>query len=231
MSMILNPYRYAAAAPSSPFGLASRDFDGINDYVETSYSGILGTSAHSICGWFKTLDVRTGTNNVLMSYGLTSARGHALSVYTTGGALAADYHGTVAYGGSNLNDGEWCHFAISVPSASNVTNLTIYVNGSSISLTTVRTDAINIQEGSAVNIGRYVFLANRHFDGNLADIRLYSRAITSSEAADLAAGTDIDDTGLEGWWLLNNDDVLDYSGNSRDGTNYGSTYSTDGPLD
>lgn len=33
------------------------------------------------------------------------------------------------------------------------------------------------------------------------------------------------------WWLTDNDDVLDYSGNGNHGTNNGSTYSTDGPFD
>ena len=49
-------------------------------------------------------------------------------------------------------------------------------------------------------------------------------------AAAIIAGTNVSD-GLVGHWLTNTDDVLDWSGNENHGTNNGSIYSTDGPLD
>jgi hypothetical protein len=38
-------------------------------------------------------------------------------------------------------------------------------------------------------------------------------------------------SGLIGWWILDDDDVLDYSGEGNDGVDTGTTFSTDGPLD
>ena len=72
-----------------------------------------------------------------------------------------------------------------------------------------------------------------NFDGNIADVRVYDTDIPDSAIEGLAIGTDYQ-TNLVGWWITDVDDgtttIADYAG-ANDGTNTGSTYSTDGPAD
>jgi len=70
----------------------------------------------------------------------------------------------------------------------------------------------------------------RYFTGNMADVREYNRVLSGSDVALLASGIHVP-LGLVGWWMTDADDVSDYSGSGKNGTNYGSAYSSDGPLD
>jgi hypothetical protein len=69
-----------------------------------------------------------------------------------------------------------------------------------------------------------------YLDGQIADFRIYNRAITLPEIVQLESGYHVQDD-LLFWLITDTDDVLDWSGYGNHGTNYGSTYSTDGPLD
>ena len=65
------------------------------------------------------------------------------------------------------------------------------------------------------------------YQGEICDARIYDTDLTASQILDLYNGT-TDRTNLVGQWLTNSDDVLDHAG-TNDGTNNGSTYSTDSP--
>jgi hypothetical protein len=123
---------------------------------------------------------------------------------------------------------DWVHLAVSY---SNITDqLKVYKNG--------------VQVGSGLQGGTYIDVpasafnykigenssGMNDFSGGIADLREYDREITGAEVADIYAGTHVS-SGLIGWWLTDTDDVLDHSGSGNNGTNNGSTYSTDGPLD
>ncbi|MGB2560159.1 MAG: hypothetical protein ACPIG6_06155, partial [Akkermansiaceae bacterium] len=75
-------------------------------------------------------------------------------------------------------------------------------------------------------IGR---LGSVEANGKIADARLYSKELSSAEVQDLADGVHVTDS-LLGWWLDDDDDVLDNAG-TNDGTNNGTTYDADGPAD
>ena len=66
--------------------------------------------------------------------------------------------------------------------------------------------------------------------GNLSDVRLYDKVITSTEAAQLYEDGNIPDDNLVGWWLRDGKDLRDWSRSRNDGSSFGSTYSIDGPA-
>ncbi len=78
--------------------------------------------------------------------------------------------------------GSWTHVAATITGGS---NLTIYANG--VSVYTGVTDTIAANAGSFA-VGRAGDAAGEYFAGNIDDVRVYNRALSASEIADLAAG-------------------------------------------
>ena len=77
------------------------------------------------------------------------------------------------------------------------------------------------------------------FAGKLADVRIYSAALSDIEILEIKNGNDniANKINLVGSWLTNADDYLDYSINNNhggpsigDGSFEGSTYSTEAPV-
>lgn len=219
---------HGASAGGTSFGLASRDFDGSDDIALGS--SFTFTSAYTVTAWVKstsTSGVRTVTGNISTSTNrcnyricITSGNAATIGQFTTGGT----FRNVV---GAALPHNTWAHVCLTWDGD----DLVIYMDGSAT--TANYTGATPDSSGMTGYIGRFTGGSGAITDrwvGLIADTRIYSRAISASEVANLAAGTDISSTGLEGWWLLNDDDVIDYSGNGNNGINNGSTYSTDGPL-
>jgi len=80
-----------------------------------------------------------------------------------------------------------------------------------------------------VNRNHYRFL-----EGNIDDVRIYSRALSSTEISDLYQGTHSDSTGLVGHWDFeegSGSTAYDSSGNGNDGSINGATWSTDTPSE
>lgn len=215
MSMVLNPYRYAAGGTT--FGNASRDFDGVNDYIDLGFSH--DGSAFSIALWAK-LDGTPAEYDILM--GTNWNEGFALHYDSGQWRFWAQYWDINRASASVGTHTVWNHF-VGTYAGGGLGAVKLYINGTkgTDGTATGRSTTVTARIG-AVASGFYV-------DGKIADVRYYTRELSASEASDLAAGTDVT-SGLYGHWLKNTDDVLDHVG-SNDGTNYGSTYSTDGPFD
>jgi hypothetical protein len=214
------------------FGNASRAFDGVDDYVE------IADFAHSLSNltcmcWVKTSD--TNFKSLFSHWDTNGKRSWIMQLDSTGGLLC----GVTESGGGGFKiyytqsdtiaDGTWHHCAFSF--ASN--DLRLYIDGVRI------TDLGNFGDATVINI--YNTSSNiligaslatgstaSHVDGNIADCRIYDATLTQSQISDIYNGTDYQ-TDLVGWWLDDDDDVLDNAG-TNDGTNNGSTYdNTDAP--
>lgn len=233
---IINPYRFAGGAFNG-FGNASRDFDGTNDYISIANFDTTLDSSFTIAFWLKLDDGRPATNNQF--FGVDIGTDIARILVTTGGVVRGVYKSngntSVADLDTSLANGQldWLHYAWVVTP----TGQKIYVDGSDATL-----DATNDGDMTGVTMGDFSTSLNFHVGarnfngsaneftaGNYADFRIYDADIGATEIANLAAGTDYQ-TNLVGWWLDDDDDVLDNAG-TNDGTNNGSTYSTDGPAD
>jgi hypothetical protein len=223
---ILNPHAFSVGSPAPPFGGASRDFDGITDKVAIPSGIWSGLSAVTVAAWFK-LDTAQSNRNIIGGWATGGLQ--ILTRLQSSGALQCYIYASGAVGGNvNLTagTGTWTHMAMTY----NGSTMVGYLDGVAGSTTYSPSGAVNTPTTPVPAIGYGGSGSAYAIDGLIADARTYDRALSAGEIADLASGTHVA-SGLIGWWILDDDDVLDYSGEGNDGVDTGTTFSTDGPLD
>ena len=231
--MIINPYRFAGVDLPT-FGNASRDFDGTNDDITVTDPANFPTGAQTWCAWIKTDVFGTNVYNVLgknvdtggQRTGRIRINGQSgnerLQAYfsTDGSSLFS-----VSSSTNSISQSTWYHVAVAFSPS---THLKLYIDGVEDGSNTTSIPA-TIYDGTAPFCIGSLDNTQQYFNGHIADVRIYDADIGATEVANLAAGTDYQ-TNLVGWYLTDNDDVDDYAGDLGDGTNNGSTYSTDSPF-
>ena len=242
---IINPYRFAGAGVVfDGFGNASRSFDGVGDYIEMGDvldSVFAGTGKQfTVAAWVKTTTLE---NTDFFSKYLSSGNQRSfLCRVLSDGNLAMVMSGDGNFGSDRfgrqtdtapISADTWHHVAITYDQTATGDYLRMWVDGTEdATLTDWLSGAsfTSIYDGTAnVRISGIQGGFSELWGGNIADVRVYDTDIPDSAIEGLAIGTDYQ-TNLVGWWLDDDDDVLDNAG-SNDGTNDGSTYSTDGPAD
>lgn len=204
-----------------------------NSYINIPDQNYLdfGTGDFSIALWFKPTvngDTRLvykfngdTTRGFMMTWGNTS-RKVSFQLFTTGGSTQA----AVVSSGSYQN-GQWIH---AVAMRENSVNK-LYVNGASAGSTT---GAIADVSGSAAMRIGATLTPDRFFTGFMDDLRIYSRALTESEIAELYyAGTNPDSQSLAGWYKMDEGSgttATDSSPNANNGSITNGAYSTDVPF-
>lgn len=234
MSSFLSHRRKAfrGGAPFDSFGNASRSFDGINDYISIP-DFAHGLSNLTCMCWVKTSD--SNFKSLFSHWDTNGQRSWVIQVDSTDGLLC----GITATGGGGFKiyytqndtiaDGTWHHCAFSF--ASN--DLRLYIDGVRITdlgnfgdttVTSIYNTSSDILIGASLATGS----ATSYIDGSIADCRIYDATLSAEQISTIASGGDYT-TDLVGWWLDDDDDVLDNAG-TNDGTNNGSTYdNTDAP--
>jgi len=168
----------------------SFDFDGDNDYVDTNYQGIDVSTNKTINLWMKT----TTSGTEMVFGGMDGATDRILFPYLNNyGANSMSYH---AYNGANgyvvsitnstLFDGNW-HMISVVQSGITSNHVTIYADGNNHSATiqtsgtlSSATVDVNLYFGAWNNAG-----AENFFDGNIDEMGLWSRALSTAEILEL----------------------------------------------
>ena len=217
----------AGARGGVSFGNNSREFNGSSDFIEAG--AFVSRSEISIAAWVK-LDAGFSASEIFTcgtyyypnkSFGF-SVRRIYLGIQRFQFSIANTDYGHWQQTESN----SWQHVAVCYGSGSldfYLNGVTQFPGGAGGSFTRSIPESSNlyrIGNGSS----------SQYFPGKLADVREYNKVLSSGEVSDIYSGVDIS-SGLVGWWLTDTDDVLDHSGSGNNGTNYGSTYSTDGPFD
>lgn len=244
MSSFLS-HRRRAFAPSGAFdgfGNASRSFDGLNDKVvigDVLDSVFAGTGKKwTIAAWVKSEDL---DNDLILSKWHYSAgeREFFFRVTTSGElAISMSSDGTSSNrwgrktGTGVITVNNWHHIAVTYDQTATGDYLRIWVDGTeqtSLIAYNVNGTFTSIYNGTSnLQISGLQSDSLTIWEGNIADVRVYDTDIPDSAIEGLAIGTDYQ-TNLVGWWLDDDDDVLDNAG-SNDGTNNGSTYdNTDAP--
>ena len=227
-----------------PSRQASRSFDGTSDYVnlgDVLNSKLTGsTPTWTISTWLKTdsLDdglfiskINANTNNRQLYFRVLST-GEVAGLVYEGGTTSANRYGRQTATGGSITANAWHHVAVSWDYNSTGSYLRIWIDGAeATTLTDYFSNGISdgtIFSGNAdVLFGTTDGTAVAHWGGKIADMRIYDTHLTASQILAIYNGT-TDRTNLVGQWLTNSDDVLDHAG-TNDGTNNGSTYSTDSP--
>ena len=229
--MIINPYRFAAA---TNFGNASRDFDGTADYVDLPSIESTFQSSFSIAFWIKLDDGQAAASQ--MFFGpqtdspITTNANRAIGFVNASGNVTFSYYADGNQSRNTmenaLSDGAqgWVHYVWTVASGGNK----VYINGIEDNY-----DGIDTGDMTGVTMGNFEIGGTsfpigcrriniftdiyRDFtSGLIADFRIYSKELSATEASDLSNGLHVADS-LFGWWLGNDDNLLDLSGNDRHG--------------
>ncbi len=228
--MIINPYRFAGVSLPT-FGNASRDFDGTNDDITVSDPANFPTGAQTWCAWMKTDTLTGDPRNILgknVDGGQASGR---IRVNNVNNKLQAYFstNGSTLFSVSSSNNSidlnTWQHVAVEFSPS---THLKLYIDGIEDGSNTTSIPATIFDSTAPFCIGS-LDNTQQYWNGHIADARIYDTNIGATQIANLAAGTDYQ-TNLVGWYLTDNDDVEDYAGDLGDGTDNGSTYSTDSPF-
>jgi len=192
----------------------SAEFDGSSDYIQLDTPLISGTQDFSISAWINTKVVGSG-KTILASYGTTNAGGFQFYISPFGISIYINGYVSATYSTAN----EWRF--VTVTRESNAVKL--YIDGSvaaSGTLSNSVTEA-NARIGSNITNGEY-------FDGNLANVAIWNRALSSDEINSVMwksyeALSGAESNGLQAWYSLDDisgSSVPDSSGNGNNGTAY-----------
>ena len=167
-------------------------FDGVNDYIQTSFSGIAGSNSRSVSFWAQT----SGPANSLydnmnaICYGSLANGGNwevALNHACQG--LTVDINQGVQTASCNTNNNTWNHFTVVFDNTlgSNFNAVKFYCNG--VLLSTIcqvgQLTTINSSTANTAVIGAYWNHLQRFFYGKLDDIGVWNRALSSTEIQQL----------------------------------------------
>ena len=201
----------------------SLHFDGINDKVDLSSATQNGIAFNvTLEAWIKTSANNSGYRGIVVRsnyYGLFLID-NKLSTYNWGGSPA----GATTYSNVSLNDGIWHHVALRIQlGVSNGTQM--YLDGQpvgpAITLNTLSFPPNNnFQIGCNTNV--------QFFDGQIDNVKIYSRALSDSEINESYNCLSVSSAGLNGSYNFNQGvatannagitTLSDQSGNNNDGT-------------
>ncbi|MEQ8604225.1 MAG: LamG-like jellyroll fold domain-containing protein [Marivibrio sp.] len=182
-------------------------FDGTNDYLSVASDAALDPASFTIEAWYRTestgsrlrILTRSDDNSSFNRYGLRLENGEpTFSIGFEGGSVS----GEALTAAGVVNDGLWRHIAGSYDAATGLMRL--YVDGELAAEKSV--DGTLLSTTSPLFIGAYderTLVADQRWDGDLADVRLWSEArglddIRASMNERLAG----DESGLAAWWPL-----------------------------
>ncbi len=209
----------------SPFSKAQNglDFDGVNDYIQTDYGGISGSSSRTVEAWIKA-DYVSG-QAVLTDWG-TFATGARFTTGLIDGKLRVEVSGSGQTGPTVVADSTWHHIAVSYNSTASTNKFTTYIDGvleQNFDLLT----AVNTGSSVDMRIGVRVDGVNS-FKGVIDEVRVWNYVRSATEILDNKDSEFCGSiTGLTAYHKLNhgiasgaNSTVTtstDDSGNSNDG--------------
>ncbi len=157
----------------------SLDFDGYNDYVEVPLAANAVTNLSFIV-WFNSDDGASVGNNYVAQRFISQPRTGTYSRIALGinnGKIAAYWYDgsyTVSDGSTTLSSGTWYHAALTYDGAT----IRIFLNGSEDG--SFSESSLSAPSSNLFQIGQQIS-GERRYDGQLDDVRIYDRALSTSE--------------------------------------------------
>ena len=159
------------------------------DYIDIGYDADLDferTDSFSVSVWAKTAD-NSNTRLIIGNSAFSLASGWNITnidnnqirfglVNTDSNRILADITPPASY-----YSGEWTHIVFTYNGTSDISGVTGYVNGQSISADTVANNlSASTLTANSVYIGKPYHTSN-YFNGSISDIRIYNRALSAEE--------------------------------------------------
>lgn len=156
------------------------NFDGNDQLVVTGYEGETGTNARTIMAWIKT----TEKGKAIVAWGKAASMTKWAFRMETTGVLRLEPGGGNIIGSTNVADGKWHHVAcvFSDDGTPNVADVKLYVDGILESTTPTNVSINTVAQGN-VSIGNDQM--GRKFIGQMADVRIYSTALSDIQVAQM----------------------------------------------
>jgi Concanavalin A-like lectin/glucanases superfamily/Secretion system C-terminal sorting domain len=184
------------------FGQNALNFDGTNDLVQTTFSGVVGAANRTFEAWVYVDPLAPASNLCIMDYGLNAVGSRNTFSVSGGRGLSFISGGTNANIGSAAGVvpvGQWVHVAFVLNNGTGF----LYVNGIQVgtgSLTTVNTPSGN----QNLKIGQRVLGGSIRFQGSIDEVRVWNVARTAQEIqGDTARELCLVPTGLVAYYRFN----------------------------
>jgi hypothetical protein len=160
-------------------------FDGGGNHVAVpGYEGVLGAHARTCAAWIKV--AKTAAS--IITWG-PSGTGTKWTIRTHGGpaSLRVECGQGSIYGTIDLANGEWHHVAVVLADdgSPNADEIKLYVDGVLDKTGGVTPRAVNTSTGGDLQIGYDLNNTGRTFQGSMDDVRVYTRALSGQEIANL----------------------------------------------
>ncbi|MEZ4962147.1 MAG: IPTL-CTERM sorting domain-containing protein [Saprospiraceae bacterium] len=157
----------------------SINFDGTDDYIQSTFPGILGSNARTVEAWVKT--TWNGTQRVIVDWGAISPNGSRYTVNMINGGLRIEVGGNGVTTATLINDGNWHHIATTYDNSLATNKHKLYIDGVFI-IGSNLTVTVNTLSTNALMIGRRVDAVN-YWQGNIDEVRVWNTARTAAEIA------------------------------------------------
>lgn len=194
---LMNDPTWVTDAPAlggrpNPFAI---QFDGVNDYVQTTHPGIGGSAARTVSFWIKAGPDSLNTHG-LVAWGNStqSSTKYHVRLEPTTGSLRTEAQGGNSWATTRLNDEVWHHVVSLLPEGGDNFAVQHYVDGvldprlggANVAVNTDITsaNAIRLRIGARDQTGSL-----NAFPGLLDDVALFAAALTPEQIAQLAQGT------------------------------------------
>lgn len=171
-------------------------FDDVDDYISNTSLSLSGLSKFSYSGWIYDDDATNELSSVF-SYGRSQVYTDDIYIYIYNSRFRAQVNNGADGTGytSQPSKSTWNHIAVVFDGtkSNNADRLKYYLNGLQVSLTydyTVPslTGSPGVSWSPAIlEIGRYAGFTSHNFSGKQDDIRIFDRALSTSEITALAS--------------------------------------------
>ncbi len=177
-------------------------FNGVNQYISTSYYGIAGQNPRTFVAWVKVNGTCFRPICDILTYGGEAPGARIEWTVEGNGVGIRTYASFAVYSTGNVSDGNWHLLALVLPENSAPINAQIYQDGqilTTVSASQFITSPINTIAINPVNIGRMyagaLVVGNpapngaNYFNGTIDDLRIYNRTLTANEIMAIYNGT------------------------------------------
>jgi len=229
-------------------------FDGVDDKITISSSDSInfGTNNFTISLWFKILP-SSQLYPMLVGKGEVSDNNWMLRIYNSSLPGRIDFYADgvnpAVYTSNDYMDGVWHHVVVMRTGVNGSGTGKVYVDGTDVT-TSSNFNSANLTSSSSLTIASST--SNRRFDGSIDEVRIYNRSLSASEIYslyntsktykfiikstptlglldDTPAPTLTDESGLVGWWKMDdlvNGNTTDSSGQKNNGSVIGATFNS-----
>jgi hypothetical protein len=167
---------------TADYGLLSHndahfDFNSSNYIQLHNYKGVTGTGPRTVEAWIKT----TTAGKEIVSWGQNSSGKKWVFRLDGSGKLRTEVNSGFIVGTTALTDGNWHHVAVSF-GGGNINTAKLYVDGQLETISTSGSRIVNTGSSYNVRISRGIH--NLYFEGNIANVRIWSDSLTQSTLQD-----------------------------------------------